>query len=80
MFSIFGIVFLLVLGALYQANAEVLTTGHDAPKDAQATGQACYIAAAIYAGVLVLGIWQYFLARRREAARAHPLPTTPTIN
>jgi len=56
--SAIGVVFLFVLGALFQAGVEELTEGPTAPADHLATASSCFIAGAIYLFLFVFCFWQ----------------------
>ncbi|KAG0178982.1 hypothetical protein DFQ29_002747 [Apophysomyces sp. BC1021] len=47
--SVFGIIFLVVLGYAFDAKVEVLTEFTSDPEDPKATAQACFTAAIVYA-------------------------------
>ncbi|KAJ1931429.1 hypothetical protein DL89DRAFT_265376 [Linderina pennispora] len=51
--SVFGIIFLLILGALFKAEVHELTSSTEDPADPKAVGHACFVAAGIYAAFLV---------------------------
>ncbi|CAG8655882.1 11018_t:CDS:2, partial [Paraglomus brasilianum] len=51
--SFAGVIFLLVLGALFKAEVEGLTESTTDPDDPQAVAWACFMAAGIYAGLLL---------------------------
>ncbi|KAJ1916530.1 hypothetical protein H4219_003745 [Mycoemilia scoparia] len=52
-FSVFGIVILLVMGAMFNAEVEEFTGSIHDPEHPKAVGRACYLAAGIYALFLV---------------------------
>lgn len=62
-----GVVFLLVLGALYQAGAEQLIHGKD-PIDNKAVARGCFIAAFLYIISFAFFYWQMWLIGRQAVA------------
>ncbi|RKP22874.1 hypothetical protein SYNPS1DRAFT_5180, partial [Syncephalis pseudoplumigaleata] len=51
--SVIGVVFLLILGHLFDIEAEQYTESKNAPADPHGVAHACYMAAMIYAGFVV---------------------------
>ncbi|KAI8925477.1 hypothetical protein BC831DRAFT_461009 [Entophlyctis helioformis] len=64
--SVCGIVFLLGMGALYQARVDELVEGKNAPKDPIAVARACYVAAFIYAGFFFFCFCQSYLHTKKN--------------
>ncbi|KJE92665.1 hypothetical protein CAOG_03582 [Capsaspora owczarzaki ATCC 30864] len=67
-FSIWGILMLIVLGILFKVKTVSLFEDTD---DSSKTGTNCFIAAGIYAGTLLLSLCQRKLNQNRPAAPAH---------
>ncbi|KNE54757.1 hypothetical protein AMAG_17703 [Allomyces macrogynus ATCC 38327] len=67
--SVAGIIFLLILGLLFNSHAPTLVEGHSAPADPAGAASTCFKAAAIYAGLLAFGLWQ--VAVNKRAATIH---------
>eukprot|EP00043_Microstomoeca_roanoka_P014954 m.149009 g.149009 ORF g.149009 m.149009 type:complete len:100 (+) comp16149_c1_seq1:375-674(+) len=70
--SIWGIVMLAALGALFNANSRALRADAkdhtlDNMKD---IGKNCYIAAGVYAATLFISLWQMMLSRKAATQRA----------
>lgn len=70
--SVFGIVFLVALGLLFNAEVEDLTGSVEDPVNPKEVGHACFIAAAIYAGFLLCCSCQQ-IARRADNRRGRRL-------
>ena len=66
--SVFGLVFLIILGSLFSTKAYTLVKGKHALHDPVGTGNACLIAAGMYAVTLVFSA-QQILAHRRNSLR-----------
>ncbi|KAL1922082.1 uncharacterized protein VTP21DRAFT_10724 [Calcarisporiella thermophila] len=62
--SVMGIIFLLALGALFDAGA--LTHSTEDPDDPHAVARNCYTAAGVYGVVLVICLIMLTVQRRRE--------------
>ncbi|KAI9596374.1 hypothetical protein BDF19DRAFT_438895 [Syncephalis fuscata] len=62
--SVIGIVFLLILGHLFDTEAEQYTESKNSPADPHGVAHACYVAAAIYAGFVVCCGGQLLLHKR----------------
>ncbi|GAA94885.1 uncharacterized protein L969DRAFT_16287 [Mixia osmundae IAM 14324] len=62
--SCFGVAILLVLGAAFDANVEVLMGHSEDPKDGHAVAQTCYSAAIVYAVFIALCGCQAFTGVR----------------
>ena len=63
--SIWGIVMLAVLGALFQSNSRALRVDsqHNTVENMKEIGQNCYIAAGVYAATMAISYWQMWLCR-----------------
>ncbi|KAJ2776403.1 hypothetical protein H4R18_005691 [Coemansia javaensis] len=70
--SVFGIVFLVALGLLFNAEVEELTGSTEDPVHPRDVARACFLAAAIYAGFLACCSCQQF-ARKADVRRARRL-------
>ncbi|ORX90703.1 hypothetical protein K493DRAFT_272744 [Basidiobolus meristosporus CBS 931.73] len=64
--SVIGIIFLVVLGALFKIEVHELTEGDKAPKDPQAVALGCFVAAGIYAAFLALSLCQTWLHKKQH--------------
>ncbi|GAA5886664.1 hypothetical protein JCM5296_005364 [Sporobolomyces johnsonii] len=62
--SVFGLVFLLVIGACFDAEVEVLTGSTKSPPDSHAVAKNCYLAAAVYAAFVLFCTCQVGVNRR----------------
>ncbi|KAI9227850.1 MAG: hypothetical protein DHS80DRAFT_16487 [Piptocephalis tieghemiana] len=63
--SIAGIIFLVVMGALFNAGVSQFTESTKMPADHKAVGHGCYMAAAIYVGFLLLSLCQIKVNKRQ---------------
>ncbi|KAJ2398565.1 hypothetical protein GGI23_003172 [Coemansia sp. RSA 2559] len=70
--SVFGIVFLVILGLLFNAEVEELTGSTEDPVHPKEVGRMCFIAAAIYAGFFFCCSCQQ-VVRRNDIRRARRL-------
>ncbi|KAJ2900772.1 hypothetical protein GGI21_004742 [Coemansia aciculifera] len=70
--SVFGIIFLLVLGFLFTAEVNELTGSTEDPVNPKDVGHACFMAAAIYGAFFLCCSCQQ-LVRRNDTRRARRL-------
>ncbi|PIA16099.1 hypothetical protein COEREDRAFT_63211 [Coemansia reversa NRRL 1564] len=70
--SVFGIVFLLVLGFLFNAEVEELVGSTEDPVNPKEVGHACFLAAGIYTAFFVCCSCQQFV-RKADTRRARRL-------
>ncbi|KAJ2773110.1 hypothetical protein IWQ56_001112 [Coemansia nantahalensis] len=70
--SVFGVVFLVALGLLFNAEVEELTGSTEDPVHPKEVGHACLLAAGIYAAFFACCTCQQF-ARRADTWRARRL-------
>ncbi|GAA5845017.1 hypothetical protein JCM5353_003396 [Sporobolomyces roseus] len=62
--SIFGAIFLALIGLCFQRNVEVLTGSTKSPHDTAAVAKNCYIAALVYVAFIVFCSCQVGVNRR----------------
>ncbi|KAJ1848023.1 hypothetical protein LPJ57_008662, partial [Coemansia sp. RSA 486] len=70
--SVFGILFLIILGFLFTAEVEELTGSTEDPVNPKEVGHACFVAAAIYAGFFFCCSCQQ-MVRQSDSRRARRL-------
>ncbi|KAI8319428.1 hypothetical protein GQ54DRAFT_38857 [Martensiomyces pterosporus] len=70
--SVFGIIFLLILGGLFTAEVEELTGSTEDPVNPKEVGHACFLAAAIYTGFFLCCTCQQ-LVHKSDTRRARRL-------
>ncbi|EGD73276.1 hypothetical protein PTSG_04990 [Salpingoeca rosetta] len=70
--SIWGILMLVVLGALFKTNSRALRSdsSDNTVEDMHNIGQNCFIAAGLYGATLLISFWQMRLSRKAAQQRA----------